>query len=129
MASFCGGCSGRPPRQAGWWRRDCLSLEKWEGGQVSPSANPRPRLFDPLGEAHQDTGEMDSAQDCRATSLDRARLSWVKGGVHRRLYSIGYAVSGHTLKHLAAAAACFAILRYFQTRRSIPFGEPSEITA
>jgi hypothetical protein len=36
-----------------------------------------------------------------------------------QIYSIGYLVSGHTLKHLAAAAACFAILRYFQTRRPI----------
>jgi hypothetical protein len=35
------------------------------------------------------------------------------------IYSAGLVVSGHTLKHLAAAAACFAILRYFQTRRLI----------
>ncbi len=35
------------------------------------------------------------------------------------IYSTGYFVSGHTLKHLAAAAACFAILRYFSTRRLI----------
>ncbi len=35
------------------------------------------------------------------------------------IYSAGYLLSGHTLKHLAAAAACFAILRYFQTRRLI----------
>jgi hypothetical protein len=33
------------------------------------------------------------------------------------VYSVG--LSGHTLKHLAAAAACFVILRYFQTRRPI----------
>ena len=33
------------------------------------------------------------------------------------IYSIGFVVSGHTLKHFAAAAACFAILRYFRTRR------------
>jgi hypothetical protein len=33
------------------------------------------------------------------------------------IYSIGHFVSGHTLKHLAAAAACLTILRYFQTRR------------
>jgi hypothetical protein len=38
------------------------------------------------------------------------------------IYSIGHVVSGHTLKHLAAAAACFAILRYFQTRRPIAHG-------
>lgn len=36
-----------------------------------------------------------------------------------QIYSIGHAVSGHTLKHLAAAAASFAILRYFQTRRPV----------
>lgn len=36
-----------------------------------------------------------------------------------QIYSIGYVVSSHTLKHLAAAAACFAILRYFQTRRPV----------
>src|SRR6476660_2569292 len=35
------------------------------------------------------------------------------------IYSFGSLLSGHTLKHLAAAAACFAILRYFQTRRPI----------
>src|SRR5271170_554175 len=33
------------------------------------------------------------------------------------IFSLGYVVSGHTLKHLAAAAACLMILRYFQTRR------------
>jgi hypothetical protein len=35
------------------------------------------------------------------------------------IYSFGSVLSGHTLKHLAAAAACLAILRYFQTRRPI----------
>jgi Ceramidase len=35
------------------------------------------------------------------------------------IYSAGNVLSGHTLKHLAAAAACFAVLRYFQTRRPI----------
>jgi hypothetical protein len=35
------------------------------------------------------------------------------------IYSIGCFLSGHTLKHLAAAAACFAILRYFEMRRLI----------
>jgi hypothetical protein len=38
------------------------------------------------------------------------------------IYSVGFIVSGHMLKHLAAAAACFAILRYFQSRR--PIGRP-----
>jgi hypothetical protein len=37
----------------------------------------------------------------------------------RAIYSVGNFLSGHTLKHLAAAAACFAILRYLQTRRLI----------
>jgi hypothetical protein len=36
-----------------------------------------------------------------------------------KIYSLGSIVSGHTLKHLAAAAACFAILRLLQTRRPI----------
>jgi hypothetical protein len=35
------------------------------------------------------------------------------------IYSFASVVSGHTLKHLAAAGACFVILRYFQTRRLI----------
>ena len=33
------------------------------------------------------------------------------------LYSAEYVLSRHTLKHLTAAAACWAILRYFETRR------------
>jgi len=37
----------------------------------------------------------------------------------RAIFSFGSVVSGHTIKHLAAAAACYAILRYFQTRRPI----------
>jgi hypothetical protein len=37
----------------------------------------------------------------------------------REIYSAGLSLSGHTLKHLAAAAATFAVLRYFQTRRAI----------
>jgi hypothetical protein len=35
------------------------------------------------------------------------------------IYSVGNVLSGHTLKHLAAAAACFAILCYFQVRRPV----------
>ncbi|HET9688705.1 MAG TPA: ceramidase domain-containing protein [Pseudolabrys sp.] len=35
------------------------------------------------------------------------------------IYSVGSILSGHTLKHIAAAAACFAILRYFQKRKPI----------
>src|SRR5215510_4802491 len=35
------------------------------------------------------------------------------------IYSVGFIFSGHTLKHFAAASACFAILRYFQTRRPV----------
>jgi hypothetical protein len=45
------------------------------------------------------------------------------------IYSLGQVVSGHTLKHLAAAAACFAILRYFQIRRPIACAESPEATA
>ena len=36
------------------------------------------------------------------------------------IYSVGSILSGHTFKHLAAAAAAFTLLRYFQTRRPIP---------
>ncbi len=32
------------------------------------------------------------------------------------IYSMGSILSGHTLKHIAAAAACFAVLRHFQKR-------------
>jgi hypothetical protein len=38
------------------------------------------------------------------------------------VHSAGSIVSGHSLKHLAAAAACYAVLRYFQTRRPILAG-------
>jgi hypothetical protein len=37
----------------------------------------------------------------------------------RAIYSAGTILSGHTLKHLAAAAACVAVLRYFQKRQPI----------
>jgi hypothetical protein len=37
----------------------------------------------------------------------------------REIYSALVVVSGHTLKHFAAAGACFAVLRYFQVRRPI----------
>jgi hypothetical protein len=33
------------------------------------------------------------------------------------IYSVGSILSGHTLKHVVAAAACYAILRYFQQRQ------------
>ncbi len=40
------------------------------------------------------------------------------------IYSfLGHALSGHTLKHLAAAAACFCILRYFQARQPVAYAE------
>jgi hypothetical protein len=35
------------------------------------------------------------------------------------IFSAGHIVSGHTLKHLFAAAACFVILRNFQKRRPV----------
>jgi len=35
------------------------------------------------------------------------------------IYSIGSVLSGHTLKHIAAAGACYAILKYFQKRQPI----------
>src|SRR5215468_7647788 len=33
--------------------------------------------------------------------------------------SLGFILSGHTLKHFAAASACLAMLRYFQIRRPV----------
>jgi Ceramidase len=36
------------------------------------------------------------------------------------IFSLGNLLSGHTLKHLSAAAACFVILRYFELRRPVP---------
>lgn len=38
----------------------------------------------------------------------------------RRIYSLGHIVSGHTLKHLAAAAAGYWILRMLQKREPLP---------
>jgi len=35
------------------------------------------------------------------------------------IYSANTVLSGHTLKHFAAAAACGALLRYFQKRQPI----------
>jgi hypothetical protein len=35
------------------------------------------------------------------------------------IYSIGSILSGHTIKHIFASAACFVILRYFQKRQPI----------
>jgi len=35
------------------------------------------------------------------------------------VYSLGHLLSGHTLKHLSAAAACFVILRHLELRRPI----------
>jgi hypothetical protein len=37
-----------------------------------------------------------------------------------QIYAIGHVVSGHTLKHLVAAAACWVVLRYFETRQPVP---------
>jgi len=36
-----------------------------------------------------------------------------------RAVDANFILSGHPLKHLFAAAACFAALRYFQTRQPI----------
>jgi hypothetical protein len=38
----------------------------------------------------------------------------------RRIFSLGHVVSGHTLKHLAAAAAGYWILRMLHRRQSLP---------
>ena len=44
------------------------------------------------------------------------------------IYSAGTLLSGHTLKHLAAAAACFAIFRYFQVRLPIAVNAKETVT-
>jgi hypothetical protein len=41
------------------------------------------------------------------------------------IYGAGHFLSGHTLKHLAAAASCFAILRYFQARQPVSQKQPT----
>jgi hypothetical protein len=57
-------------------------LIKWGRPGVALTPILDHNLFDPLGEAQlQDTGEMGSAQGCRATSLDRECLSWVMSAV------------------------------------------------
>ena len=35
------------------------------------------------------------------------------------IYSAGHITAGHAIKHLAAAGACYAILRAFQTRQAL----------
>jgi len=37
----------------------------------------------------------------------------------RAIYSLGSILSGHTLKHIAAAVACFVVLEHFKRRRPI----------
>ena len=39
--------------------------------------------------------------------------------LYDRAVHASFILSGHTIKHLLGAAACFAILRYFQTRQPI----------
>jgi hypothetical protein len=66
-------------------------LIKWGRPGVALTPILDHNLFDPLGEAQlQDTGEMGSAQGCRATSLDRACLSWVSGGATPSLRNIRF---------------------------------------
>src|SRR5262249_24943051 len=46
-------------------------------------------------------------------------LAKLCGVYDEAVYSVGSILSGHAFKHVAAAAACFTLLRYFQTRRPI----------
>ena len=50
-------------------------------------------------------------------------LSKVLESFDLTVYALGEIVSGHTLKHLAAAASCFALLQYFRQRR--PLAQPT----
>jgi hypothetical protein len=45
----------------------------------------------------------------------------------RPIYALGHAVSGHTLKHCAAAVSAWWILRMLKKRRPIPAGSDSPI--
>ena len=62
--------------------------------------------------------------------LNTPALCWIAAGAlyalaklfeftDEAVYSLGGLVSGHTLKHLAAAAACFALLWYFRMRQPV----------
>ena len=46
-----------------------------------------------------------------------AAVLYVLAKVFEYTDAAGHILSGHTLKHLAASAACFAILRYYQMRK------------
>ncbi len=47
----------------------------------------------------------------------------------RQVFRMGYLVSGHTLKHLAAAMAGYWILRMVRMRHALPLRTPSAIAA
>ena len=46
-------------------------------------------------------------------------LSKVLESFDPTVYALGGIMSGHTLKHLTAAASCFALLQYFGQRRPL----------
>jgi hypothetical protein len=57
-------------------------------------------------------------------------LAKVLEALDRPIFELGHIVSGHTLKHLAAAGAGYWILRMLQKRRSlgaIPWGRPESV--
>jgi hypothetical protein len=47
----------------------------------------------------------------------------------RGVFSLGEVVSGHTLKHLAAACGAWALLRMLQARRPVPASQPAPLPA
>ena len=70
------------------------------------------------GEIHRKAQAAPGASDW-GTAVALYALAKLLEFLDEKIYSLGSILSGHTLKHLAAAAAGFAILRLFQTRRPI----------
>src|SRR5258708_12653436 len=82
MASFCGDCGGKPRRQAGWWRRDCLSPDQM-GGRPGVALTQSSTITCSIhleGRNRKTLAKGGSAQGCGATCLDRACLGWVRLG-------------------------------------------------
>src|SRR5260370_26846734 len=82
MASFCGDCGGKPRRQAGWWRRDCLSPDQM-GGRPGVALTQSSTITCSIhleGRNRKTLAKGGSAQGCGATCLDRACLGWVMYG-------------------------------------------------
>jgi len=60
---------------------------------------------------------------------EKAGRSQVGSFVFSLDFAAGHVVSGHTLKHLAAAAAGYTILRMLQKRQPVPLGNSTDSMA